>query len=290
MDEKRSGYSLKAPGATGTPHYLPGRGPFPRVDDHLVVPELTRDEIIDGRRMVTHAALPPHATRQCDLDYVVRAHVAPGYISASDLLTRFGEKSDFASDTCIYREAVDPATGTRSLEEIAFEVVSTQSERKVTKKAIEMQRRGVRRIFGVFLKRPRVCEWSAESESWETLAADSSIEDRCLVAPLAVAALLDAALADNAVAEALIVKGNPVLRKREAAAEAKGEARGVVQGKARGEIQGKAESILEILAARGLAVSPAQRQEILDCQDLDRLSHWLRRAVLAASAGEITAD
>jgi hypothetical protein len=239
------------------------------------VPEVTRDEIIDGRRMVAHAALPPHATRQCDLDYVVRAHVAPGYITASDLLTRFGEKSDFASDTCLYKEEVDPATGARSLEEIAFEVVSTQSERKATKKAMEMQRRGVRRIFGVFIKRSRrVCEWSAESQSWQPLEAGSSIEDRCLVAPLAVAALLDAALADNAVAEALIAKGNPVLQKREAAAQAKG----------------KAEGILEILAARGLAVSPGQRQEILGCQDLDRLSRWLRRAVLASSADEITGE
>jgi hypothetical protein len=282
MDEKRSLYSLKAPGASGPSQYLPGRGSFPGVDDHLVVPEVTRDEIIDGRRMVAHPASPPHATRQCDLDYVVRAHVAPGYISASDLLTRFGEKSDFASDTCIYKEGVDPSTGRRSLEEIAFEVVSTQSERKVTTKAREMQRRGVRRIFGVFLKRPRVCEWSAESESWQPLEAGSSIEDRCLVAPLAVAALLDAAVADNAVAEALIVKGNPVLQKREAAAEAKGEAKG--------EARGKAEGILEILATRGLAVSPAQRQGILGCQDLDRLTNWLRRAVLASSADEITAE
>jgi len=278
VDEKRSGYSLKAPGASGGSMYLPGRGSFPRVDDHLVVPEVTRDEIIDGRRMVAHPASPPHATRQCDLDYVVRAHVAPGYITASDLLTRFGEKSDFASDTCIYKEAVDPATGARSLEEIAFEVVSTQSDRKATKKAVEMQRRGVRRIFGVFLKRPRVCEWSAETQSWQPLEVGSAIEDRCLVAPLAVAALLDAALADNAVAEALLAKGNPVLRKREAEAETKGETRG------------KAEGILEILAARGLDVSLAQRQEILGCRDLNRLSIWLRRAAVAYSAGEITAE
>jgi len=26
------------------------QGPFPSVDDHLVVPEVTRDEIIGGRR------------------------------------------------------------------------------------------------------------------------------------------------------------------------------------------------------------------------------------------------
>src|SRR6185436_2623119 len=113
MDEKRSAVSLKAPGpSTGSLH-LPGRDSFPRVDDHLVVPEITRDEIIAGRRVVAHPAGPRHATRHTDLDYVVRAHVAPGYIVASDLLTRHGEKSDFASDTCIYQKGIDPETGAR---------------------------------------------------------------------------------------------------------------------------------------------------------------------------------
>jgi hypothetical protein len=274
MDEKRSGYSLKAPGLSGPSVYLPGRGPFPRVDDHLVVPEVTRDEMINGRRVVASPALPAHANRHSDLDYLVRAHVAPGYQAASDLLTRVGETSDFATDACIYKEGVDPATGTRYLEDLAFEVVSKQRDGEATEKAVEMQRRGVRRIFGVFLKRSQVCEWSPESRSWRPLAAGSVIEDRCLVIPLPVAALLDAALADNAVAEALIAKGNPVLQEREAAAEARG----------------RAVSILELLAARGLAVREEQRQEILSCQDLDRLSQWLRRAVLAASADEVTAE
>jgi hypothetical protein len=32
--------------------------PFPRVDDHLVVPEVTRDEIIGRRRMAVQPAKP----------------------------------------------------------------------------------------------------------------------------------------------------------------------------------------------------------------------------------------
>jgi hypothetical protein len=284
MDEKRSGYSLKAPGFPGSSVYLPGPGSFPPVDDHLVVPEVTRDEVINGRRVVASPALPPHANRHSELDYVVRAHVASGYQSASDLLTRFGEKSDFASDACIYQEGVDPSTGGRYLEDLAFEVVSKQGDRDVTEKAVEMQRRGVRRIFGIFVRRAQVCEWSAEG--WRPLAAGSWIEERCLVRPVAVEALLDAAGADDAVAEALIAKGNRVIQKHEAEAEAKGEAR----GEARGQTAGKAASILEILEARSIAVSPAQRQEILGCRDLDRLSRWLRRAVIASSADEITAE
>jgi hypothetical protein len=77
-----------------------------------------------------------------------------------------------------------------------------------------------------------------------------------------VAALLDAAEADNAVAEGLIAKGNPTILQFGAAAEARGIA----------------ESILEVLEERGVAVSLAQREEILGCSDIRRLKRWVRRA------------
>jgi hypothetical protein len=116
MDEKRSGYSLKMPGSSGSSVHLPGHG-FPRIDDHLVQPEVTRDEIINGRRVVAFPADPPHATQHGDLHYVLRAHVAPGYRGAVDLLTRQGQKSDFASDACVFKDGIDPSTGARYLEE-----------------------------------------------------------------------------------------------------------------------------------------------------------------------------
>jgi hypothetical protein len=140
-----------------------------------------------------------------------------------------------------------------------------------------MHRRGVRRIFAVWVKGPRrVCEWSPESQSWRPLDFAARIEDPCLAAPLAVAALLDAAVADNAVIEALAAKGNPALRRREAAAEARGEAKS------------KAAAILEVLEARSIPVSEDQRCIISQCRDLDRLSRWLRRAAVASTAGEVT--
>lgn len=283
MDEKRSAYSLRAPGRTASTAALrlPGRSSFPGVDDHLVEPEVTRDEIIGGRRVVASPAKLPHATQHTRLDYVLQAHVVPGYSGAADLLTRHDEESDFASDTCLAKDGIDPATGARYLEEIAFEVVSEQSEQSVTEKALRMHQRGVRRIFAILVKGQRVCEWSPESETWFRLDADSRIEDPCLVAPLAVEALLDAAAADNAVVEALVAKGNPVIRKREAAAEAR--------GKEEGKTEGKAEDILKVLEARGLAVSVAQRQKILRCRDLTQLDRWLLRAALASSAAEVTA-
>jgi Putative restriction endonuclease len=275
MNENRPAYSLKAPGASGHSLHLPGRGSFPPLDEHLVEAEVTRDEIISGRRVVALPANPPHANQQFKLDYVLNPYIAPGYIGAADLLTRVDLKSDFASDACVYKDEIDPQTGSRYLEEIAFEVVSEQNEGDVTEKALRMHQRGVRRIFAIFVKGElRACEWSPESRSWRLLDPDSLIEDPCLTMPLKVAALLDAAVADNAVAEALVAKGNPVIRGREAAAEAKG----------------KVMALLQFLEARGVPVSPAQRQEILRCEDLDRLDRWVRRAASASSADEVLAE
>jgi len=291
VDEKRAVFDLKALGASGASLHLPGRADFPRVDDHLVVPEVTRDEIIKGRRVVAMPADPPHGDQHFRLDYVVAAHVAPGYEGSSDLLTRTGKKSDFATDACIRRTGTDPATGTRYLEEIAFEVVSTQREGDAADKAEEMFVRGVRRIFAIFVKGPRrVCEWSPKSRRWIPLDAGARIEDPCLVTPLAVSALLDAALADNAVVEALKAKRNPEILKLEAAAEARGEAIGKAEGRAEGEAKGTAEATLKVLEARGIAVSQAQREEISRCSDLARLSRWVARASLATSAEEVTAE
>jgi hypothetical protein len=161
-------------------------------------------------------------------------------------------------------------------------VVSEQKERDVTEKAVGMHRRGVRRIFAVYVKGPRLCEWSPRSRSWRPLDAASRIEDSCLAVPLPVAALLDAALADNAVAEALIAKGNAMILNLQAEAKATGKEEGLAEG--RGRI---AESILRILTARGVAINPAQREEILRCSDFDRLDQWLLRAALASSADEL---
>jgi hypothetical protein len=282
MDENRRGYSLKAPGppGSGSSFRLPGRGAFPGVDEHLVQPEVTRDEIVGGHRIVASPAQPPHAIQHTRLDYVLQAHVAPGYIAATDLLTRHDQESDFASDTCIYREGIDPATRTRYLEEIAFEVVSEQNEKWVTEKARRMHRRGVRRIFTIWVKARKVCEWSAGSESWQSLETGARIEDSCMVKPLAVPALLDAGMADNAVVEALAVKGNPALQQREAAAEAKGEAKG--------RAEGLAGAVLHLLESRGIAVGDVLRQEISACRDLDRLNQWLLQAARATSAEDLS--
>jgi hypothetical protein len=90
----------------------------------------------------------------------------------------------------------------------------------------------------------------------------------CLGAPLPVKALLDAAWVRRAAVQALEVQGDPAIQELKEAAKAEGIIRGI------------AESILEVLEARGITVSPTQRQEILGCSDLDLLKRWLREATL----------
>src|SRR5438105_3498536 len=127
MDPRTRSYDMRAPGAsTATPLHCPAADPWPPIDEHIVEPEVTRDEVLRGERYEATPANPEHAEPHSQLDYVARAHVAPGYTSATDMITRFSHQSDFAPDTSILRKGIDPSTGTRYLEELAFEVVNEQ--------------------------------------------------------------------------------------------------------------------------------------------------------------------
>lgn len=194
---------------------------FPRLDDDLVRPE-TREEMVRGRLMLAMPAKEPHAERHHELDYLTHGVVAPGYVGATDLLTRAGEGSQFAADTCIRREGIDPSTGERYLEELAFEIVNEQSLGDITERAQDLSSRGVRRIIAIFVKKNEVREWSPEHDDWITLDPSGTFEDRTLVQPIAVRALLDGAEADRAVVRALRAKNNPELLAMEAAALHKG--------------------------------------------------------------------
>ncbi|MDP9120335.1 MAG: hypothetical protein M3O15_03045, partial [Acidobacteriota bacterium] len=86
MDENRPAYptyKLHAPGSASGALRLPGRETLPGVDDHLVEAEITRDEIVGGRRVEALPALAPHADRHYELGYVLRAHLADGYLGST---------------------------------------------------------------------------------------------------------------------------------------------------------------------------------------------------------------
>ena len=202
-----------APGAQGMRVEAPG---FPPPDQHVVEPE-TYQEMLDGQVRDLAPADPPHADQQFDLAYVLRAHVADGYVGSTELLTRVSEHNDFATDACIRKTGHDDQ-GHRFLEELSFEVKHKQSDASLKKRAQYLIDRGVRRVFAIYVyvkddlvTAGPVKEWSAKHNRWLLLPGDSHIEDPCLRRPVKVRALLDALEADNAVVRALCDKDNPVV-------------------------------------------------------------------------------
>ena len=249
----------------------------PAVDARLVAPD-TRYEIHEGRLEYVAPAEEPHGSRHSKISALLEAHAAEDYDVASDMLTRSSETSDFAPDASVFPKARDPKTGGRQLEELAFEVVSSQTLGKVSRKAEKLIARGVRRVFAIDAVRLRAFEWSRELGTWQLLDPEASIEDRTLAAPLPVSALTLSAKADDAMGRALLVKKNPVLQAELAKVEA--------QAIANGRLEGKVEALLELLAER---FGPLP-DDVIDhvrkgtYEDLDR---WLRRVLNAHSLAEL---
>lgn len=234
---------------------------LPAVDERLVMPE-TRYEIIDGRVHYVAAADEPHGRRHSRLCALLEAYAAEGYNVASDMLTRTSTIDDMAPDVSVYPIARDPETGGRKLEELAFEIASTQRLSDAAQKAAKLSGRGVRRIFALDVKRDRVLEFAAHTSSWQILARDATIQDRALAAQLPARELCGAAHADDAIARALIAKNNPVF----------------AGALAEGRVEALAEAILVVLESRGLAVPGDDAERIRSTQDEPTLVRWLRDA------------
>jgi Uma2 family endonuclease len=250
----------------------------PAVDERLVMPG-ARYEIIDGRVVHVSPADPPHASRHSKLSALLEAYTADGYDAASDMLTRTSHTSDIAPDGSVYPTGPDEATGGRRLEELAFEIVSTQSMSLSRRKAARLADRGVRRIFAIDVERSRVLEWSRTDRRWERLADNAEIVDPVFVLPLAVSDLVHAARSDDAVARALLAKQNPVLERAGAEREQRGRALGLLEG--------KAQAIVAILRSRGIELSPADEARIRGTTHDPTLDTWLDRAVTCREAADL---
>jgi hypothetical protein len=277
---------LEAPG----PRYhgdvsTPERSPssWPQVSDYAVEPE-SGEELFDGEVREAAPAGPLHSRQHSQVDFVLRAYAAADYGADTDLLTRQAVEHNFASDTCIRKNGVDPATGDRYLEELAFEIKSTQRAGDLERRTRIMAARGVRRIFAIPVRGDAtgsnlvagpLAEWMHEEGRWRTYGNDEIIEDPCLYEPLPVRALLDAVEADDAVAQALLDKGNRVLvrfgddRYRAGAEEA---ARELIQ---------------LLLHDRGILIDAAAQERIAGCRDLTVLRRWAVRAARVASASQL---
>jgi hypothetical protein len=203
-----------------------GASEAPRIDDRLVQPE-TREEMVRGRRVLAPPSNPAEADQHVRLNYVLGARRKQGYVASTSLLTRVSINSDFATDTCIRQAGIDPRTGTRYLEELAFYFVNKRSLSDITERAEELTARGVRRVVAIFVDRLEVREWSPEGATWLTLDLDATFDDPTLASPLRVRDLVDADEADNAVMRALLAKGNALAVKALEEAKAAGGAMGL---------------------------------------------------------------
>lgn len=295
-------------GAMSFPGADPPRPPRPvqNPEDHLVEPE-TRAEMFQGERMEASPARPGHGDTHQRLGIVVGLSASPEYIVSTDLLTRHGPGDDFATDTCVRKAGIDPATGHRYLEELSFEVFHTQARAHAERRAQVVVGSGVRRMFGLFV-RPTdeeaeaeghveisVEEWLPKAKKWKRLSVGDAIEDACLASPLPVSALIDAAMMDKAVVEALAANSSPALAefgqthfrdgKREGFRDGKRE--GFRDGVAFGESRRQREALLSVLEHRGIALTPEQRARVEACDELERLEQWFSRALSARSADEL---
>ncbi|HWO24574.1 MAG TPA: Uma2 family endonuclease [Kofleriaceae bacterium] len=245
---------------------------LPAVDARLVAPE-TRHEIEDGRVVYVPPADEPHATYHLKLGDLFDAHRATGYAVATDMLTRTSKVDDIAPDISVYPAARDPRTGGRQLEELAFEVASTESLSHAGKRAAKLVARGVRRVFALDVERRRALEWSPEAGRWTVLDPGGRLEDRALAVPMPIAALLDTALADDAIVRAWRAKRHPEFM----AERAEGRAEGLVKG------------VLAVLAGRGLEPTAAERRRLLEEREPGRLERWLAAAGTCADIAALLA-
>ena len=262
---------------------------LPDIDDRLVEPE-TPYEMLDGELVYVSPADPPHGELHLQLAALIEAHTSFAFEAAADLLTRTSKRDDVAPDVSVYPDAPHPDTGGRQLEQLAFEIVSTESLRRAARKAAKLSRRGVRRVFAIDVERSRVLEWSTALRGWRELDASGHIEDPALEVPLPIEAMIHAAKADDAVARALLARHNPVLEarltERHDEGVREGLARGVEEGFAHAA-RALAQAVLAVRAVHGIAVSEAERARIVDERDLARLERWLIGAATCSDAHEL---
>ena len=253
----------------------PRAAELPAVDERVIAPE-SRYELLDGRLVHVAPADLPHGVRHAQILALIEAHVGLEFQVACDMLTRTSRTDDFAPDVSVFPAAPHPETGGRQLEQLAFEVVSTQSLGHAGKKAAKLVARGVRRVFAVDVERSRLLAWSTAIDDWSQVDAPC-IEDPALDVALPVDALVHTVKADDAVARALLAKHNPVLEATKTEAHAQGH------------LAGKREALLLLLGVRGISLDDAARERILQERDPARLDRWLTRAATDLTTAELFA-
>jgi hypothetical protein len=260
---------------------------LPGLDERLVAPD-TRYEILDGELVYVPPADRRYGTRHAKVVTLVVAHVADGFEVACDMLTRVSKASDIAQDVSVYPCAPDPVTGGRQLEQVSFELVNRGSISHAGRKAAQLKRRGVRRVFAIDVEGSRALEWSSTAAAWLPVDPGAVLEDPVFAVALPVAALLENARTHKAVARALLAKHNPIVEATRADARAKG-AREAQARLEEGALQGRIAALLVVLEGSAIALRPEDRARIAAERDPARLDRWLARAASCTSVAELFA-
>ncbi len=111
---------------------------------------------------------------------------------------------------------------------------------------------------------------------------------------MATAGMLDSLMQEPGTEELMRSYGDELIAQGVERGLKEGEKRGLKEGEKRGlkegEKKGVAQSILRILAARGVAVGEAVRQRILSCGDMAMLDVWFDRALSANRIEDVLGD
>ncbi|WP_428268199.1 hypothetical protein [Haliangium sp.] len=264
------------------------------MSDTVVEPE-TNQEYFRGEVRECLPAKATHSMQHSNVVGVLWAYAKPEYTVDIDLLTRLDEDNNFASDACLRRRDIDPATDDRYLEEVAFEIKATQRPGDLRTRARLMAQRGVRRVFAIAVKGDKaggnlvagpLLEWQPERDDWKTWGEDERLEDPCLSRPLPVGALLDAVQAEKAIVNAVIVSDHPDMVKHDEEVLQQG----IDLGTRKGEDIGMRKALLRLMHARGLTAGETARARIDACTDADVLNRWIDRAATANELADIFDD
>jgi Putative restriction endonuclease len=159
---------------------------------------------------------------------------------------------------------------------LAVEYADTgQDEAELKKKIAELLAAGTKHVWVVRLTGPRRVEVHEKGRKVRLAKpGDTLVAPGILQNPVPVLALYDRDAAHEATLRNLLQR-----RGYESLDAVRTE--GKLEGSREGEIKGRRDALLAVLAARGLAVSEAQRARILEAADVEVLDRWLVQAVTA---------
>jgi len=179
---------------------------------------------------------------------------------------------------------------------LAVEYADTgQDEADLRIKIQELFAAGTRYVWVVRLTGPRRVEVHQPGQGMRVANPNEQLEAPGILAnPVPVKALYDRETADQVIFRNLLQREGyasleEVRAEGEVQGRAQGRAQGEVQGRAEGEAQGLREAVVEVLTARGFAVSDDLRTALAGCGDSAVLRSVLRQSATTSSLDAITA-